>query len=81
MILPPLVFPKCNHAKTMIGLLVQTFGAEQNWLLVRHLGSHLGLHLIPSPENPSGHGPHVSDVSDDCDDCDAELFDAMHSTP
>ena len=71
---------------------MQVFGAEQNWLLTEHLGSHLGLHRTPSPEKPSGQGPHASDGCDGCDDCNDcdgcddsddcdELFLSTHSTP
>ena len=72
---------KLTNGKMCGGLLVQVFGAEQNWLPMEHLGSHLGLHRAPSPEKPSGHGPHASagdcDVSGDSD----ELFLSTHSTP
>ena len=75
---------KLTNGKMCGGLLVQVFGAEQNWLLMEHLGSHLGLHRAPSPEKPSGQGPHASagdcDGCGGCDDCD-ELFLSTHSTP
>ena len=41
-----------------IGLPEQTLGAEHHWLDDSHFGEHFGLHRIPSPEYPSGHGPH-----------------------